>query len=347
VTAHHTVRSLAKQVGGVVLGEGEDTVITGVNDLRAAGPSEISFLANSKYEKQARDSRAGAILVSRQEVPQLGGTLVQVESPSAAFAHIAKLFAPAPIRHEPGVHASAVVAPDAHLGLGVSIQPNAVIGARVRIGAGTVIGAGSVIGPETTIGEHCFIDPLVLVRERCVIGSRVILHGGVVIGGDGFGYEFRDGQHVKIEHTGIVQIDDDVEIGANSTVDRARFGKTHIGAGAKIDNLVMIAHNVVVGPLSIVVAQTGISGSTTLGRGVVLAGQVGLAGHLHVGAGATVTAQSGITKDVPPGVTLSGRHARPIREALKIEVLEGRLPEIVERLKALEEKLRQPGGPTP
>ncbi len=343
----HTVRSLAKQVGGTVVGEGADTRITGVNDLKAAGPSEISFLANSKYEKLARESRAGAILVSRDEAGQLGGTLVQVESPSAAFAHIAQLFAPPPVRFEPGVHPSAVVAADAHLGPGVSVQPNAVIGAKARIGAGTVIGAGSVVGAETTIGEHCLLHPLVAVRERCVIGSRVILHSGVVIGGDGFGYEFRDGKHVKIEHTGIVQIDDDVEIGANSTVDRARFGRTHIGAGAKIDNLVMIAHNVVIGPLSIVVAQTGISGSTTLGRGVVLAGQVGLAGHLTVGDGATVTAQSGITKDVPAGVTLYGRHARPIREALKIEVLEGRLPELFERLKALEDKIRQLGGPTP
>jgi UDP-3-O-[3-hydroxymyristoyl] glucosamine N-acyltransferase len=185
----------------------------------------------------------------------------------------------------------------------------------------------------------------VSIRERCVIGSRVILHSGVVIGGDGFGYEFRDGRHIKIEHTGIVQIDDDVEIGANSTVDRARFGKTHIGTGAKIDNLVMIAHNVVIGPMSIVVAQTGISGSTILGRGVVLAGQVGLAGHLKVGDGATVTAQSGITKDVPAGVTFYGRHARPIREGLKIEALEGRLPELFARLEALEEKVRQLGGP--
>jgi UDP-3-O-[3-hydroxymyristoyl] glucosamine N-acyltransferase len=343
----HTVGSLAKQVGGTVVGEGAATVITGVNDLRSAGPSEISFLANSKYEKQARDSRAGAILVTRGEACELGGTLVQVESPNAAFAHIAQLFAPPPVRFEPGVHPSAVVAPDAHLGADVSVQPNAVIGSKARIGRGTVIGAGSVVGAETTIGEHCVVHPLVSIRERCVIGSRVILHSGVVIGGDGFGYEQRDGRHVKIVHTGIVQIDDDVEIGANSTVDRARFGKTHIGAGAKIDNLVMIAHNVVVGPLSIVVAQTGISGSTTLGRGVVLAGQVGLAGHINVGDGATVTAQSGITKDVPPGVTFYGRHARPIREALKIEVLEGRLPELFERLKALEDKVRQFGGPTP
>jgi UDP-3-O-[3-hydroxymyristoyl] glucosamine N-acyltransferase len=343
----HTVRSLARQVGGTVLGEGAETSITGVNDLREAGLSEISFLANSKYEKQARESRAGAILVSRNEACQLGGTIVQVESPSAAFAHIARIFAPPPIQFELGVHPSAVVAPDAHLAEGVSVQPQAVIGPKVRIGAGTVIGAGSVIGAETTIGEHCLVHPLVSIRERCVIGARVILHSGVVIGGDGFGYEFRDGRHVKIEHTGIVQVDDDVEIGANTTIDRARFGRTHIGAGAKIDNLVMIGHNVVVGPLSIIVSQTGISGSTTLGRGVVLAGQVGLAGHLKVGDGATITAQSGINKDVPAGVTLSGRHARPTREALRIEVLQGRLPELVERLKALEEKVRQLGGPTP
>ena len=175
------------------------------------------------------------------------------------------------------------MAPDAQLAAGVSVQPGAVIGPKVRIGAGRSSVRGSVVGAETSIGEDSLVHPLVSIRERCVIGSRVILHSGVVIGGDGFGYEFRDGRHIKIEHTGIVQIDDDVEIGANSTVDRARFGKTHIGTGAKIDNLVMIAHNVVIGPMSIVVAQTGISGSTILGRGVVLAGQVGLAGHLKVG----------------------------------------------------------------
>jgi UDP-3-O-[3-hydroxymyristoyl] glucosamine N-acyltransferase len=336
----HTVRSLAGLVGGSVSGEGAQIVIRGVNTLEGAGPDEIAFLANSKYERHALTSRAGAILAKPADAAKLSGTCIQVEEPNAAFGRIAKLFAPAPTRYEPGVHPTAVIAPDAVLGPDVSIQPHAVIGALARIGAGTVIGANSFIGAECIIGENCLVHPLVSIRERCVLGSRVILHSGVVIGADGFGYDFKDGRHVRVEHTGIVQIDDDVEIGANTTVDRARFGKTHIGEGTKIDNLVMIAHNVAIGAHSVIVAQTGISGSTSLGRGVVLAGQVGLAGHLTVGDRATITAQSGINKDVPAGAILSGRHARPAREALKIEALEGRLPELFQRLKALEEKIK-------
>jgi UDP-3-O-[3-hydroxymyristoyl] glucosamine N-acyltransferase len=343
VTAH-TVRSLARLVGGVVVGEGGDTPITGVNDLKGAGPGEISFLGNSKYEKQARDSRASAILVSRNEACQLGGTLVEVESPSAAFAHISGLFAPPSIRYEPGVHPSAVVSPEAELGAGVSVQPNAVIGARARIGAGTVIGAGCFVGEETVIGENCLLHPRVTVRERCVLGARVILQSGSVIGGDGFGYEFKDGRYVKIDHTGIVQIDNDVEIGANATIDRARFGRTHIGEGAKIDNLVMIAHNVTVGPHCVIVAQAGIAGSTALGRYVTVAAQAGLVGHLTIGERAILTAQSGVTKDVPAGAQMTGSHARPTREYIRLEAHTTRLPDVFARLKALEEKVRALGG---
>jgi UDP-3-O-[3-hydroxymyristoyl] glucosamine N-acyltransferase len=218
-----------------------------------------------------------------------------------------------------------------------------VIGAGVRIGGGTVVGANSFIGEGSVLGANCHIHPSVTIRERSVLGARVILHSGVVIGGDGFGYTFENGRHVKIEHSGHVQIDDDVEVGANSTIDRARFGKTHIGEGTKIDNLVMIAHNVVVGAHSIIVSQTGISGSTTLGRYVTLAGQVGVAGHLHLGDRSTLTAQSGVTKDVPAGAVLSGRHAVPIREALKLEALTRRLPELAARLKSLEDKVRSLG----
>ncbi len=265
-----------------------------------------------------------------------------VDSPSAAFGKISALFAPAPIRDEPGVHPSAVVAPDAVLGEGVSIQAHAVIAAGVRLGARVVVGANCFIGEQTTIGDDTRLYPLVTVRERSVIGARVIIHSGAVIGSDGFGYDFdpKTGRHVKIAHTGHVQIDDDVEIGANTTVDRGRFGKTHIGEGVKIDNLVQIAHNVTIGAHSIVVAQTGISGSTSLGRYVTLAGQVGLAVHLTIGDKATITAQSGLNKDVPAGAILAGHHAMPIRESLKVEALMRRLPELVERLKALEEKVR-------
>ena len=335
-----TVRSLAEHVGGKIHGDGADTVINGIGDLRAAEPDQVSFLGNSKYEAQARASRAGAILVGPADVAKLTSTRIEVANPSAAFGQIVALFAPAPIPDEPGIHPTAIIGPDVLLGEGVSIQPYAVIGRGVKIGPRAVIGAHCFIGPETTIGAETRLYPHVIVRERCRVGARVTLHSGVVIGGDGFGYEFKDGRHQKIPHTGIVQIDDDVEIGANTTVDRARFGKTHIGEGAKIDNLVMIAHNVTIGAHSVVVAQTGISGSTILGKYVTLAGQVGLAGHLTVGDRATITAQSGLTKDVPAGAVLSGSHAVPLRDRLKTEALQNRLPEFFARLKELEDKLK-------
>jgi UDP-3-O-[3-hydroxymyristoyl] glucosamine N-acyltransferase len=324
------------------MGDGAEGVVTGINDLRSAQPDQVSFWANPKYEADARSSRAAAILVSPKDAPKLTSTRIVIESPSLAFGKIAALFAPPPIRDEPGIHPSAVVASDAVIGEGVSIQAHAVISTGVRLGARSVVGANCFIGQETSIGADTRLYPLVTVRERSVIGARVIIHSGAVIGSDGFGYDFdpKTGRHVKIAHTGYVQIDDDAEIGANTAIDRGRFGRTHIGDGVKIDNLVQIAHNVTIGAHSIIVSQTGISGSTSLGRYVTLAGQVGLAGHLTIGDKATITAQSGLNKDVPAGAILAGHHAVPIRESLKMEALTRRLPELVERLKALEEKVR-------
>ncbi len=336
----HTVRSLAEHVGGTFLGEAADTPVTGINDLRSAGPGEVSFLGNSKYEALARVSRAAAILVSPKDAPNFSFARIVVDSPSAAFGRIAAFFAPPVVTFQPGIHPTAVVAPDVSLDEGVSVQPHAVIASGVRLGPGVIIGANCFVGQDSTIGANTQLHPLVTVRERSVIGARVILHSGVVVGSDGFGYDFdaKTGRHVKIVHTGHVQIDDDVEIGANTTIDRGRFGRTHIGEGVKIDNLVQIAHNVTVGAHSIIVAQTGISGSTSLGRYVTLAGQVGLAGHLTVGDRATIAAQSGLNKDVPAGAVLAGYHAMPIREGLKLEALVRRLPELVQRLKALEDQ---------
>jgi len=338
----HTVRSLADHVGGTIIGDGAENVVTGISDLRSAQPDQISFLGNAKYEPDAKVSRAAAILVSPKDSPRFSFTRIVVESPSAAFGKISALFAPPPIRDEPGIHPSAVVAPDVVIGEGASIQANAVIAAGVRLGARSVVGANCFVGEQTTIGDDTRLYPLVTVRERSVIGARVIIHSGTVIGSDGFGYDFdpKTGRHIKIVHTGNVQIGDDAEIGANTTIDRGRFGKTQIGEGVKIDNLVQIAHNVTIGAHSIVVSQTGISGSTAVGRYVTLAGQVGLAGHLTVGDRATITAQSGLNKDVPAGAVLAGHHAMPIRESLKVEALTRRLPELVERLKALEAKMR-------
>jgi UDP-3-O-[3-hydroxymyristoyl] glucosamine N-acyltransferase len=338
----HTVHSLSDYVGGTLIGGGADTVITGIGDLRFAGPDQISFLGNAKYESVALTSRAAAILVSAKDAPRFSFTRIVVESPSVALGKISALFAPPAVQDEPGIHPTAVIAANAVIGEGASIQAYAVIADGVRIGTRSVVGAHCFIGEGSTIGDDTRLYPLVTIRERSVLGSRVIIHSGAVIGSDGFGYDFdaKSGRHLKIAHTGNVQIDDDAEIGANTTIDRGRFGRTHIGEGVKIDNLVQIAHNVTIGAHSLIVSQTGISGSTSLGRYVTLAGQVGLAGHLTVGDRATITAQSGLNKDVPAGAVLAGHHATPIRESLKVEALTRRLPEWVERLKALEEKVK-------
>ena len=336
----HTVRSLAEMVGGVVLGDGAETVITGVSDLKSAGPGDISFLGNAKYEGQARASRAGAILAEPADAAKLPGTRIQVESPSTAFTRITALFAP------PAV---AVRAGDSRHG-GDRARRRSGRGRhdpsprRHRLRCAHRCGHGYRREQLHRRALHDWreLSSLSLGHaaraQRCSARASFI-HSGAVIGSDGFGYTFEGGRYVKIEHTGHVQIDDDVEIGANTTIDRARFGRTHIGEGAKIDNLVMIAHNVVVGAHSIIVGQVGISGSTTLGRYVTLAGQVGLAGHLTVGDKAVLTAQSGVTKDVPPGAVMTGSHARPAREFLKLEALTSRLPDMFARLKALEKKV--------
>ncbi|MES2308909.1 MAG: UDP-3-O-(3-hydroxymyristoyl)glucosamine N-acyltransferase [Verrucomicrobiota bacterium] len=332
-----TSRELAERLQGVL--EGDPGIsISGVADLKTAQPHQISFLGNDKYLPQAKVTKAGVLLVSQSLQETFSVPVIRVPSASDAFTQACALFAPPAIRFEAGSHPSAVIGVGVSIGEGVSIQPNAVIEADCKIGAGTTIGAGSYIGHGSVIGDNCFIYPRVVIRERSVIGNRVILQSGVVIGSDGFGYSFQKGRHIKIPQVGYVQIDDDVEVGANATIDRGRFDKTWIQEGTKIDNLVMIAHNVVVGKNSILVAQCGISGSTTLGNYVTIAGQAGLVGHIHVGDQATVTAQSGISKDVPSKEVVAGRHAVPLRESLRIEAMIRKLPEFWERLKNLEKK---------
>src|SRR5207247_4149690 len=226
---------------------------------------------------------------------------VRVPNPTKAFEQVVIKFAPKPITFAPGVHPSAIVGSTVRFGERVSIQPHAVIEDGSQIGDDTIIGAGSYIGHETTIGSACVIYPHVTIRERSRIGSRVILHSGAVIGADGFGFEMIDGRQQKIQQLGIVQIDDDVEIGANTTVDRARFGRTWIQQGVKIDNLVQIAHNVAIGKNSVIVAQTGISGSTRVGERVMMGGQVGIVGDLEIGDGTAIGAQSGVSKSTTGG----------------------------------------------
>ena len=332
-----TVKELAAPSGGELVGD-STLKITGAASLGEATPGEISFFANRKYVALLRKTRASAVFVPPDFAEPINAAQIRVSNPTKAFEQVVLKFAPKPITFTPGIHPSAVVDPSAQLGDCVSIQPLAVIEAGAQIGDDTIIGAGSYVGQETVIGSGCHIYPHVTIRERSRIGSRVIIHSGVVIGADGFGFEMIDGRQEKIQQLGIVQIDDDVEIGANTTVDRARFGRTWIQQGVKIDNLVQIAHNVVIGKDCVIVAQTGISGSTRVGERVMMGGQVGIIGHIEIGNGAAIGAQSGISKSIPGGIWF-GSPAVPLAEAKQQIAWIHRLGKLFARVKEIEKKL--------
>lgn len=309
--------------------------------LDAAGPHDVSFLGNEKYHAQFLETKAAAVIVPHGVTSGPEGTaLIAVENPSLAFAVVVRHFAAAVRQFSPGVHPRASVDPTAVFDPEkVRIQAGAVVQAGVTIGDGSDIGPNSVISDDAVIGRDCRLMANSSVRERCVLGDRVILQPGAVIGSDGYGYEFSGGRHMKIDQVGIVEIGDDVEIGANTTIDRARFGKTIIGEGTKIDNLVQIGHNVVIGKHCLVVSQTGISGSTKLGDYVTCAGQVGIVGHVTIGDKVTLTARAGVTTNLPSGQIYSGKPAQPMREAMKLEAHARRLPKLIERVKALEKAM--------
>ena len=332
-----TLQQLATTSGGELVGD-PSLQIMGAASLGDATPGEISFFANRKYVALLRKTRASAVFVPPDFTEPITLAQIRVANPTKAFEQVVVKFAPKPITFAPGIHPTAVVDPSAQIGKCVSIQPHAVIESGARIGDDTIIGAGSYIGHETVIGPGCLIYPRVTIRERSRIGSRVIIHSGAVIGADGFGFEMVDGRQEKIQQLGIVQIDDDVEIGANTTVDRARFGRTWIQEGVKIDNLVQIAHNVVVGRNSVIVAQTGISGSTRVGERVMMGGQVGIAGHLEIAEGTMIAGQSGVSKSLPGGVWF-GYPAVPIAEARQQIAWVHRLGKLLARVKAIEKKL--------
>jgi UDP-3-O-[3-hydroxymyristoyl] glucosamine N-acyltransferase len=323
--------------GGDLIGDPK-LKISGAASLAEATSGQISFFGNRKYIGLLRKTRASAVFVPPDFAEPLAAAQVRVSNPTKAFEQVVLKFAAKPIAFAPGVHASAIVGSSVCLGEGVSIQPHAVIEDGSKIGDNTIIGAGSYIGHETTIGSECLIYPLVTIRERSQIGSRVIIHSGTVIGADGFGFEVVDGQQQKIQQLGIAQIDDDVEIGANTTVDRARFGRTWIQQGVKIDNLVHIAHNVIIGKNSLIVAQTGISGSTRVGERVTMAGQVGIVGHVEIADGSIIAAQSGVSKSIPGGVWF-GSPAVPLAEAKQQIAWIHRLGKLFARVKEIEKKL--------
>ena len=335
-----TAREIAQLVGGELAGN-PDTVVTGMAGIREAQPGDLSFVASPKYISAVKTTKASVVILARKASVETACTLIRVDDPAAAFAKVVERIAPPPIKFEAGVHPTAVVASTAKLGRNVSVQPTAVIEDGVVIGDRTVIGAGSYVGHGAQIGADCMLYARVVVRERTIIGNRVIVHGGVVLGADGFGFETVNGKYRKIPQVGIVEICDDVEIGANTTIDRARFGKTRIGRGTKIDNLVQIAHNCVIGEDCIICGLVGLAGSTIIGNRVTLAGQVGIAGHLTIGDDSIIMAQAGVTKDVPPGSFMLGAPAVPHTEFKRVNAAIHRLPGTVAKLRELEQQLAE------
>jgi UDP-3-O-[3-hydroxymyristoyl] glucosamine N-acyltransferase len=331
------VRELAEMCGGEISGD-TNCAISGAASVAEATSGEITFYGNPRYLAAFRKTRASAAFVPQDFAEQIVGTQIRVTNPTKAFEQVVLKFAPQPITYPAGIHPSAVIAPGASLGKQVSIGAHVVIEPGAQIGDGTRIGPQSYVGHETTIGAGCLVYPNVTIRERSKIGNRVIIHSGTVVGSDGFGFEMTAGGHQKVPQIGIVQIDDDVEIGANTTIDRARFGRTWIQEGVKIDNLVQIAHNVVIGKHSIIVAQVGIAGSVRIGSGVVIGGQAGIIGHIEIDDGTMIGAQSGVSKSLHGG-TWWATPTVPLNEAKQQLAWVRRLGKLFERVKALEEKL--------
>jgi UDP-3-O-[3-hydroxymyristoyl] glucosamine N-acyltransferase len=342
-----TLSELARWIDGDIVRGGLDSSYTGMAALDAAGPQDVSFLGNEKYHGQFLQTGAGAVIVPRGLT---GGpkaaALIAVDNPTLAFSTVVRHFVETSRKFTPGVAPQASVDPSAVLDPArVRIHPGAVVMAGASIGAGTEIGPNCVIGEGVMIGDDCHLMANVSVRERCILGDRVILQPGCVIGSDGFGYELKDGRHLKIDQVGIVEIGNDVEIGSNTTIDRARFGKTVIGEGTKIDNLVQIGHNCVIGRHCLIVALVGIAGSSRIGDYVTVAGQVGIAGHVTVGDKTTLAARTGVNASLPGGEIFAGNPAQPFKDEMKMRANMRRLPKLIERVKALEEALKNQPSP--
>jgi UDP-3-O-[3-hydroxymyristoyl] glucosamine N-acyltransferase len=328
---------LAERIGCRLDGDAAIQVV-GVRALEEAGPTDLTFVTDARYLSRLLASRAGAVILP-ESAPPADRPALRSANPYLTLARALAALHPTGPAHA-GIHPSAVVAGDARVDPEASIGPLCVIGAGAEIGAGTVLDAQVFLGAEVRIGRECRIYPQVTLRERTQLGDRVTVHAGAVIGADGFGYAREGARYVKIPQVGQVIIEDEVEIGANATIDRATLGATRIGRGTKIDNLVQIAHNVQVGEDTVIVAQVGISGSTRIGRRVTLAGQVGIVDHVTIGDDVIVGAQAGVTKDIPEGTIVWGTPAAPQREVKRRLAAVARLPELAKAFRAVEERLR-------
>ena len=334
-----TLKEIAELVGGEITGD-SNVVIKGVAGIKEAEDGDITFLANPKYAPLINTTHASAIIT---DYDVAGGPkpLIRTKNPSLAFAKVISSFTPQELIKPSGIHSTAIIGKGVSLGKNVAVGPYVVIEDEASLGDNSIVYAGTFIGHHAKIGSGALIYPNVSIRERVLIGKNVIIHSGTVIGSDGFGFAAVEGKHHKIPQIGIVEIGDDVEIGANVTIDRARFAKTIIGNGTKIDNLVQIAHNVIVGENSLIIAQAGISGSTVIGNNVIIAGQAGLVGHIKIGDGAVLAAQAGVTKSVPENTVVSGYPARKHEIAIKVNACVQNLPKLYEEIKELKKKIEE------
>lgn len=334
----YTLGEIAELVNGDLEGD-PNIIITGISGIKESKEGDITFLANSKYFSLALTTKASAIITSREHI-EFNKPLIKTDNPSIAFTKVASLISSGGIKQIEGIHPTAIISKKAKLGKNVAVGAYVVIEGSVEVKDDTVILCGCYLGPNTKLGKNCLIYPHVSIREKTEIGDRVIIHSGAVIGSDGFGFAIVRGIQEKIPQIGSVLIEDDVEIGANATIDRARFDKTIIGKGTKIDNLVQIGHNVVTGKNCIIVAQAGVAGSATLGDEVIIAGQAGIVGHITVGDKAIVAGKAGVTKSVPANAKVSGYPAKPHESARRVNACVQKLPDLYKKIKTLEEKVK-------
>jgi UDP-3-O-[3-hydroxymyristoyl] glucosamine N-acyltransferase len=314
-----------------------DMEITGLNGIEQAGPGEITFVANAKYASSARLTKAAAVIVA-ETFPAIPAATLRVEDPYLSFARALELFHQ-PLRYAPGVHATAIIHPTARIGSGAHVGPYVVVGENVEIGNDAVLLAHVVIYRGVKIGNNFFAHAHAVVRENCRVGNNVLLHNGVVIGSDGFGFaKTHDGHWYKIPQPAPVVIEDDVEVQANSCIDRASVGETRIRRGVKIDNLVQVGHGSQVGEDALLCSQVGLGGSTEIAKRVILTGQVGVVGHCKVGEAAIVTPQSGVAADIPAGALVSGAPAVDHKLWLKYSALLPKLPDMARALRAKKAK---------